>query len=142
MYWNFFSAAFLSALLAFQTNAAATPRNTPVAKTLNGSYYGRYDPVYHQDQFLGDRFAQPPVGDLRFAPPQSLNETWSELRKATDIEHSCVGYYDDTEIAAHNYTSEDCLFANIVLPADNSSTPFPVAVWIHGWVMVSIGIRA
>ncbi|KAM6509441.1 hypothetical protein FALCPG4_017096 [Fusarium falciforme] len=129
----FITAALGAVLSARQVDGAAVPpRHAAIVDTLNGSYYGLYNQVYSQDLFLGVPYAQPPLKDLRFRPPRSLNTTWSGLRNATELGHSCVGYGEDTEIAAKNYTSEDCLSLNIARPAGNFSTPLPVAVWIHG----------
>ncbi|KAM6508294.1 hypothetical protein FALCPG4_018168 [Fusarium falciforme] len=129
----FITAALGAVLGAWQVDSAAvTPSKSPIVDTLNGSYYGLYNPVYNQDIFLGIPYAQPPLKDLRFRPPHSLNTTWSGLRNATEIGYSCVGYGEDTEVAAKNYTNEDCLSLNIARPAGNSSKPLPVAVWIHG----------
>ncbi|KAH7124905.1 carboxylesterase [Dactylonectria estremocensis] len=123
----------LGAILGgLSVHAKAVPRNAPIVETLNGSYYGYHSPVYNQDIFLGVPFAQPPVKDLRFAPPQSLNTTWSGIRNATELGYSCVGYGEDTEVAAKNYTSEDCLSLNVVRPVGYSNERLPVAVWIHG----------
>ncbi|KAH6989881.1 carboxylesterase [Ilyonectria destructans] len=116
--------------------AAVPPSKAAIVDTLNGSYYGTYNEVYSQDLFLGVPYAQPPLKDLRFRPPRSLNTTWSGLRNATELGYSCVGYGEDTEVAAKNYTGEDCLSVNIARPAGNFSKPLPVAVWIHGggWI--------
>ncbi|UPK89480.1 hypothetical protein LCI18_000415 [Fusarium solani-melongenae] len=120
-------------------HAKAVPHNAPIVETSNGSYYGLHNSVYNQDIFLGIPFAQPPLNNLRFKPPQSLNTTWSGLRNATELGYSCVGYGEDTEVAAKNYTGEDCLSLNVVRPVGNWSNPLPVAVWIHGggWYMGS-----
>lgn len=64
----------------------------PTATTLNGTYAGRYVPEYNQDFFLGIPFAQPPLGDLRFANPQSLNTSFADARNATEYSPECVGY--------------------------------------------------
>ena len=55
----------------------------PVAQVKNGSYTGVHSPEYNQDFFLGMPYAQPPIGDLRFKPPVSLNASWSEKKQAT-----------------------------------------------------------
>ncbi|KAH7159431.1 Alpha/Beta hydrolase protein [Dactylonectria estremocensis] len=133
----FITATLGAVLSARQVNSAAVPPSqATIVDTLNGSYYGLYNQVYNQDIFLRVPYAQPPLKELRFRPPHSLNTTWSGLRNATELGHSCVGYGEDTEIAAKNHTSEDCLSLNIARPAGNSSTPLPVAVWIHGggWI--------
>lgn len=64
----------------------------PTARTLNGTYAGRYLPKYDQDVFLGVPYAQPPLGDLRFANPRSLNTSFPGARNATEYAPECVGY--------------------------------------------------
>ncbi|GMF73061.1 unnamed protein product [Aspergillus oryzae] len=63
----------------------------PTATVKNGTYEGKYVALYDQDLFLGIPFAQPPVGELRFQNPQSLNSTFG-TRNATEYADSCVGY--------------------------------------------------
>lgn len=58
--------------------------SAPTASTKNGTYLGRTNIYYNQDEFLGIPYAQPPVGDLRFRAPASLNESWSDERNATE----------------------------------------------------------
>ena len=47
---------------------------------------------YNQDVFLGVPFAQPPVNELRFRVPQSLNSTFNSTISATSYAPECVGY--------------------------------------------------
>ncbi|CAH0025589.1 unnamed protein product [Clonostachys rhizophaga] len=142
MLLQFLISAASCAVFAGSVLAAAAPSNAPIVEVSNGSYYGKYNSVYNQDIFLGIPYAQPPVKDLRFAPPKSLNTTWSGLRNATEYGYACVGYGEDTEDASKNFTNEDCLTLNIARPAGKSSKPLPVAVWIHGggWVYGSSAV--
>ncbi|KAK8073297.1 hypothetical protein PG994_004196 [Apiospora phragmitis] len=93
---------------------------TPV-RLANGTYRGVHNEHYQQDFFLGMPYAQPPVGTLRFAPPQPLNTKFPD-RDASAYGPMCIGYGSDT-VNNGNVVSEDC-----VKEGDN----LPVTVWIHG----------
>lgn len=58
--------------------------SAPTVSLKNGSYFGVHDSVHKQDQFLGMPFAQPPIGDLRFANPVQVNSTWGGALPATN----------------------------------------------------------
>ncbi len=62
----------------------------PTVQVQNGSYYGVHLDTFNQDLFLGIPFAEPPLRDLRFANPESLNKTWSGALPATN--YAFVGY--------------------------------------------------
>ena len=84
-----------AAFLVAQSSAQSTTTSDasgPTATTLNGTYTGRYVSEYNQDFFLGIPFAQPPLGDLRFANPLSLNTSFAGVRNATEYSPECVGY--------------------------------------------------
>ncbi|KFY95067.1 hypothetical protein V498_03539 [Pseudogymnoascus sp. VKM F-4517 (FW-2822)] len=116
--------------IAGTINAANNaPDNAPVVHLRNGSFYGNYNPAYNQDIFFSMPYAQPPLKDLRFDVPQSLNATWIGYRNATQIGDSCLGYTGSPRKLA---SSEDCLTMTVVRPAGNFSEPLPVALWIHG----------
>ena len=81
------SSALVSLVAAAPAGVAA-----PTANVLNGTYAGATNAHFGQDLFLGLPYAQQPVGNLRFALPQSLNETWDEEREAKAYSDICVGY--------------------------------------------------
>lgn len=126
---------FHTGALVWATAVLAAPtadQNTavPIATVKNGTYTGLHSIPYNQDYFLGVPFAQPPVGDLRFQVPQSLNSSWIGTRHAMDYSAACVGYGSDDLV--YPELSEDCLYLNIVRPSGYASQNLPVALWIHG----------
>ncbi|CAI6331760.1 unnamed protein product [Periconia digitata] len=126
-------------LLAVVVSAISIPRtdssdnhSPPTVKVRNGTYKGLHSQQYEQDYFLGIPFAQPPVGDLRFRNPKSLNSTWEGTHDATAFSAACVGYGSSQQ--GYN-VSEDCLYLNVVRPSNANKTngaKLPVAVWIYG----------
>lgn len=74
--------------------------------------------------FRGIPFAKPPVGALRFRPPEPP-APWSGERDATSFSASPMQTGE-----AGVLHSEDCLYLNLWAPEGKG--PFPVFVWIHG----------
>lgn len=87
-------------------------------------------------RFLGVPFADPPLKDLRFAPPQP----YSGPRKidATKVAPSCIQSQSGVGVEDDDTISEDCLYLNVytpILPAQdpqNATRPRPVAVYFYG----------
>jgi para-nitrobenzyl esterase len=80
-------------------------------------------------EWLGIPYAAPPVGNLRWQPPQRPTP-WTTTRPATAFGASCL----QTPLSIAKLTtplSENCLFVNVVRPA-NASSNLPVLVHIHG----------
>ncbi|OZF40546.1 carboxylesterase [Rhodococcus sp. 14-2483-1-1] len=80
-------------------------------------------------QFLGIRYAEPPVGDLRWAPPQPLPMSRADSDAAV-AGSECP--QSSTESGGAQSTDEDCLFLNVTTPLVKSNDPLPVMVWWHG----------
>ncbi len=85
--------------------------------------------------FRGVPFAQPPVGSLRWRPPEPV-EPWSGVRDATEFSASAMqrqlpGDVGDLIGIPAQTQSEVCLYLNIWTPACDERRR-PVMVWIHG----------
>lgn len=114
---------------------------SPSAQLATGTYVGLYNEEFSQDLFLGIPYAQPPVGDLRFAAPKPLTEKFDEPRSATEYGWMCIGYGSDTSNLG-NPVDEDCLTINVVRPAGvKAGDELPVGIWVHGGVSLHISIN-
>src|SRR5215471_20612922 len=86
-------------------------------------------------EFLGVPYAAPPVGDLRWRPPQP-HARWAGVRDATSFGAHCAQGPSAFGVAS---ASEDCLFLNVFAPArrgDDVEHGAPVMLWIHGGALV------
>ncbi len=139
---------FLQASAAFSLAAwADSARPTAIVKTTNGPVRGLSQSGV--ETFLGLRYAQPPLGTLRFRPPQKL-KPWTEVVDADALGAasmqlrsggSAVAFPGDVgkalgevftaadDIAKQN---EDCLFLNVWTPRLGGPAKRPVMVWFHG----------
>jgi len=85
--------------------------------------------------FKGIPYAHPPVGSLRFQPPQP-SSSWGDTRVATEYGPVCPQQESFGENAGSYKGEEDCLYLNIYTPTLTRSTnPFAlkaVMLWIHG----------
>ncbi|KAF9810804.1 hypothetical protein IEO21_06784 [Rhodonia placenta] len=82
--------------------------------------------------FLGMPYAQPPLGNLRFAPPQAP-EAFDGVRLATSYGAACLQQTGSPpqgltiKLSSLADASEDCLFVNVLTPAAvNTSNKLPV----------------
>ncbi|KAH7377466.1 triacylglycerol lipase-like protein [Cadophora sp. MPI-SDFR-AT-0126] len=82
------------------------------------------------DEFLGMRFAAPPLGDLRFRAPQDpLPE--EETIRADKHGPICLSVME--EFVPSNPSAEDCLSIDVFTPANpKKSSRLPVVLWIQG----------
>jgi para-nitrobenzyl esterase len=82
--------------------------------------------------FRGIPFAAPPVGDLRWRPPQPVKH-WKGVRKALDYGPRCyqAKVYGDM-IFRSAEMSEDCLYLTVWTPAQFKHKKLPVYLWFYG----------
>lgn len=95
--------------------------------------------------FKGVPYAKPPIGELRWKAPQSL-EAWEGVYKADKFADMPMQdlptadlpitgrflkeFYENAEFIPGQ--SEDCLYLNIWAPDQIERKKLPVAFWIHG----------
>jgi para-nitrobenzyl esterase len=109
------------------TNAVIVTENGPVAGT----------PAFGVERFLGIPYAAPPIGNLRWMPPQP-HERWQGVLNA-----GSGNFCTQPDGAGGSFGSEDCLTLNVFVPLtvknQNKKSPLPVMVWIHGGGLVAGG---
>lgn len=115
-----------TALLASQLAVAAPPK----AVTQSGVLVGESIDAVHV--FKGVPYAQPPVGSLRWAPPQPIQ--WQGEREAKQFGPPCLqtvpadGRPNGGGVVGES--SEDCLYLNVWAPAQAKQAP--VMLWLYG----------
>lgn len=81
--------------------------------------------------FKGIPYAAPPVGELRWRPPQPA-ASWSGVRQATDYGPFCAQPESDVLGFELGVINEDCLILNVWTADLRPGKKLPVMVWIHG----------
>jgi para-nitrobenzyl esterase len=141
-------AILISSASAQEANKSKPEQASAVVRVDSGQLQGvEADGVI---SFKGIPFAAPPVGELRWRPPQPTPK-WTGVRQAAEFGRSCMqgrggpppgagaraGAPAATAQApaaapAAQGPSEDCLYLNVWRPADPAARNLPVMVWIYG----------
>lgn len=127
-------------VIAQSVNAKATA----VVETVAGKVQGLMDGDI--STFKGIRYGKPPVGPLRFMPPEKP-ESWTNVQDATALAAPCMQMYSPSGPRQSDFSTEmqtifptgpesridneDCLFLNVWTPAADAKKR-PVMVWFHG----------
>ncbi|MDB6103651.1 MAG: carboxylesterase, partial [Gammaproteobacteria bacterium] len=81
--------------------------------------------------FRGIPYAQPPVGPLRWKPPQPLLPQ-PGAHPAVQRVSTCLQAFVGWNRAEEERSEEDCLYLDIRTPRVHRKARLPVLVWIHG----------
>jgi para-nitrobenzyl esterase len=108
---------------------AATPSTSVPVRTDSGLVEGVRENA--AVVFKGIPFAAPPVGELRWRPPQAPLP-WAGVKNADRFSPVCMqtGSYPPDSPA--ETVSEDCLYLNVWVPVAAKKEKLPVMVWIYG----------
>ncbi|HKD78099.1 MAG TPA: carboxylesterase family protein [Candidatus Angelobacter sp.] len=120
--------------------ASATAQSRPLAIADDGTFRGVSTPT--MNEFLGIRYAQAPVGDLRWRPPRRPQPVRG-IQDASQFANHCPQPASPFGLAS---ISEDCLFLNVFTPARQDADDhdanrghgrgLPVMFWMHGGALV------
>lgn len=132
----FILATFLAVVVAACSPPASPPvadtaSAPPVVQTVSGPVEGFYKS--EAATFLGIPFAAPPVGPLRWRPPESP-KPWTSTLDAKTFGPTCAQIYELGVFAGPANSNEDCLYLNVFAPKDalKDGSKLPVIVWIYG----------
>ena len=138
---------FLLSRVCVASDPPAQRTTGPAVRIDSGVVEGTYSSDNSKLAFFrGIPFAAPPVGELRWKPPE-LPSRWAATRKATELSAACpqgdflyhavqrtvstVGG-DPSSVQPVGVTSEDCLYLNVLTSALQDKHPQPVMLWLHG----------
>jgi len=123
------AATILLACTTLPANAAA-PTVSLAAGTVAGNRATVDGVALHE--FHGIPYAAPPVGALRWKPPQPV-VPWSGVRKAQRFGPRCMQrpVFSDMVFRSDG-VSEDCLYLNVWAPAQTTGRKLPVLVYFYG----------
>ncbi|KAI0007423.1 alpha/beta-hydrolase [Xylariaceae sp. FL0662B] len=121
----------LFAIAALFRLCSAQNASAPTIDLGYARYQGKYDAALDLNVYNGIRYAAPPVGKLRWQPPQAPAENGSQIIPAVDYAPQCPQTPPGSgPTQASPSGNEDCLFLNVQAPTNKQN--LPVMVFIHG----------
>jgi hypothetical protein len=110
----------------------ATSIAAPMVHTKAGVVAGVHDAAAGLDEFKGIPYAAPPMGELRWKPPQPV-AGWSGVRKADHFGPRCMQrpLFGDMVFRSDGM-SENCLYLNVWRPQRGGDGKLPVLVYFYG----------
>ena len=120
---------FVGIIMPIATTAADASPGKRV-QTANGLLEGTVEEGIRS--FKGVPFAEPPVGDLRWKPPQPA-KNWEGVRRADKFGPRTMQLplFGDMVFRSAGM-SEDCLYLNVWSPAKSADEHLPVLVYFYG----------
>lgn len=117
------------ALVAAPVVAKHAPPTVHIAA---GALSGVHDAKTGLDEFKGVPYAAPPVGKLRWKPPQPVAH-WKGVRTADHFGPRCMQrpIYGDMVFRSDGM-NENCLYLNVWTPDRQSGKKLPVLVYFYG----------
>ncbi len=120
--------ATLSLLVAACSGSDDNNVRAPDVASTSGGKVQAIDRSSMMRSYFAIPYAAPPVGALRWQPPQAP-ANWSTTLANTQSASPCL--QTSTSVFRLANDREDCLYLDVHVPKDKDG-PFPVMVWIHG----------
>ncbi|MGA2372718.1 MAG: carboxylesterase/lipase family protein [Candidatus Korobacteraceae bacterium] len=123
--------ACLAAVFSISVRADVYNEARPILEIKNGKLQGVEE--YGVLAFKNIPYAAPPLGELRWRPPQPA-QNWQGVRDASQFGQACLQPMVEGLNPELIPGSEDCLKLNVYTP--KSGKNLPVMVWIHGGALL------
>lgn len=126
---------YLLALILFMNFESYSQSNNQFAVQTsieNGMIEGNYDTKTGIQTYFGIPFAKPPVGELRWKAPQSI-ENWKGVKETKKFSARPMQkiIFGDMNSRSSGL-SEDCLYLNVWTPAKRNTKDLPVLLYFYG----------
>ena len=132
-----FLLACLVAIFSIDAQANVYNETRPIVEVSNGKLQGVEE--HGMLAFKNIPYAAPPVGELRWRPPQPA-QNWQGVRDASRFGQACLQPMVEGLNPELIPGSEDCLKLNVYTPKSGKNLPIknlPVMVWVHGGALLT-----